>query len=103
MKSYFKLQYKLFNRKLVDVVFSPMVAYILLPLVFVGVSFLLFYRINFAAQYIYTFLYLCILAIGAMERNFYHHKYNCTILIPNCQFLHYITKQKSYVKKSFSK
>jgi hypothetical protein len=70
MKAYFKLRYKLLNRNLVSLGFTPVVAYILLPLVFVGVSFFLFYRADFLAQYIYAFLCLLILVqLNEIKRN----------------------------------
>lgn len=61
MKSYFKLQYKLLNRRLIDLGFTPVVAYILLLLAFAIVSLFLLYKIPFG-DYLYTFLCLFILS-----------------------------------------
>ena len=58
MKEYFKLQYIIINRKLSDLIFHPIIGYLLLLLVFCGLSMYLFYAITFAPYaYILIALY----------------------------------------------
>lgn len=55
MKEYFGLQYKMTNRKFKDANFHPLLAYILLTALFVGLSYLLFLKTEFA-EYIYLLI-----------------------------------------------
>lgn len=57
MKTYFKLQYIMINRKLSDLGMHPMIGYLLLLLVFIGLSAYLFYKITFA-HYAYILIAL---------------------------------------------
>ena len=59
MKEYFKLQYKITNRRFKDSGFEPLLAYIILTLAFIGLSVYLFYKTEFA-EYIYS---LCSLTL----------------------------------------
>jgi len=55
MREHFRLQYKLFNRHLREFGIAPRLAYILMALLFVGVSELFFRRL-FAPEYIYPLI-----------------------------------------------
>lgn len=69
MKYYFKLQYTLLNRHILDFGLSPWAGYLLGLLLFIGLSIFLFARIDLA-EYVYGFLVLGILLNhGSVLRN----------------------------------
>jgi hypothetical protein len=55
MQEYFKLQYRMTNRKLKDFGLHPIIGYLLALIAFVGFSLFLFYKIEFAG-YVYVFI-----------------------------------------------
>jgi len=55
VKEYFELQYKMTNRKFKGADFNPLLAYFLLTTLFVGLSYLLFHKTEFA-EYIYLLI-----------------------------------------------
>ena len=61
MKYYFNIQYKMFGRKLSDFGINPITGYLLLPILFLGLSFYLFVKTEFT-EYIYAFLSISMIA-----------------------------------------
>lgn len=69
MREYFKLQYKLTNRKIADFWIQPIIGYLCLLLGFVGLSMYLFYKTNFA-PYIYILISIYFLTkLSETKRN----------------------------------
>ena len=69
MNHYFKLQLTLLNRQIIDFGLPPWAGYLLSGLVFVGMSWMLFAKADFAA-YIYLFIaFALLLNHGTMQRN----------------------------------
>ncbi len=69
MKNYFQLQYKMLNRKLSELGVHPVIGYLLLLLVFIGLSAYLFYKTDFA-PYIYTLIALLFTSkLSEVKRN----------------------------------
>lgn len=60
MKEYFKLHYKMINRRFKDTGFKPLLAFLILTVGFVGLSVCLFRKTEFA-EYIYIFLALALI------------------------------------------
>jgi hypothetical protein len=61
VKEYFELQYKMINRKFKDAGINPMMASILVVILFVGISVYLFYKTEFAT-YIYLIIALTLIS-----------------------------------------
>lgn len=61
MKGYFELQYRITNRRLKDVGFNPLLAYLILTVGFIGLSIHLFRKTEFA-EYIYLFTALTLIS-----------------------------------------
>ena len=92
MKEYFKLQCKLFNRKLVNLGFTPIVAYILLLFIFIAISLSLLQKIM-VGEYIYAILCLILLIqLSEIKRHdflktcFSAKKYNIIRITENMLF-----------------
>lgn len=61
MKYYFQLQYKIFNRQLTEFGIPPIIAYLLMIITFIGLSFYLFSKTEYAA-YVYAFFGLSLIS-----------------------------------------
>jgi len=64
VKEYLLLQYKMTNRKFQDVGFNPQLAYILMTVLFAGLSILLFQKTEFA---IYIYLLIALTLLGKLS------------------------------------
>lgn len=64
MKGYFQLQYKMTNRKFKDAGIAPLLAYVLLALVFVGLSLYLFHYTPLAP---YIYILFALMLIGGLS------------------------------------
>lgn len=71
MKTYFLLQYKILNRKILEFGIAPWVAYVLLPIIFTVSSILLFSKLAYANYiYIATALFY-LLKLNISQRNIF--------------------------------
>jgi hypothetical protein len=69
MKAYFQLQYRMINRQLSDSGINPVIGYLLVLIIFLGLSLLLFHQTTFA-EYIYVLFPLYIsLNLPESKRN----------------------------------
>ncbi len=64
VKKYFELQYKMTNRKFKDAGFNPLLAYLMLTTLFVGLSIYLFHKTDFAG---YIYLLFALTLIGNLS------------------------------------
>lgn len=92
MQHYFKLQYKMLNRRMNDAGFSPILTYIIVTLGFYAISFYLFSKTEFA-EYIYGFMALSFISkLSEKRRNdflkiqFPTHDYRTLRIIENLLF-----------------
>lgn len=69
MQYYFILQYRILNRRLNELGVRPFLGYILSLLVFVGLSYYLFYKTSYAAHLYITFALSTISKLSDRERN----------------------------------
>lgn len=86
---YFNLQYKMLNRHISDFGIAPIIAYVLLISLFVGISILLFIKTEYA-EYIFVFIAISFTAkLSEVNRNeflkscFLNEKYFKIRLIEN--------------------
>ncbi len=69
MPYYFRLQYKMLNRKIIEFGLPPLVGYVLMTIGFVGLSFFMFMKLE-SALYIYGLLAIGgVVSLGEAQRN----------------------------------